>query len=258
MRWPGCRGRRPGLPKVSLRLREALAAGKVRIMPNKTQRLQEWFEERERPDAELYGEFQHVGANQTLVRILLQGVELAPEMVVLDAACGIGGNARWLASLYGCRVWGYDIDERAVATAKDLAEIEGIANLCRFVQERDTALSFDDGQFDIVLSTEGFYHPPEIFRVLKPGGRFLLTDYFGSGDVTGESIAAQYGMELELSHDVTDLALGFLRAKEIEASLLSDAGFIDARQLVEVMNSGNRRYSASGGRHILARMRKPG
>lgn len=235
-----------------------MAAGKVRTMPNKTQRLQQWFVERERPDAEPYGEFQHVGANQTLVRILLQGVEIAEETVVLDAACGIGGNARWLASLYGCRVWGYDIDEGALVTAEDLAEIEGVADLCQFVQDRDTALSFDDGQFDVVLSTEGFYHPPEIYRVLKPGGRFLLTDYFGSSEVTGESIAAQYGMELELSHDVTDLALAFLRAKEVEASLLTDAGFIDARQLVEVINSGNRRYSASGGRHILARMRKPG
>ena len=227
-------------------------------MVNKTQRLQEWFEERERPEAEPYGEFQHVGANQTLVRILLQGVEMAPEMTVLDAACGIGGNARWLASLYDCVVWGYDIDELAIATAEELAEIEGISDLCRFVTDRDTALSFEDGQFDIVLSTEGFYHPPEIMRVLKPGGLFLLTDFFGSSDVTGESIAEQYGMELELSHDVTDLALGFLRAKEIEASLLADAGLIDARQLVEVMNTGNTRYSAGGGRHILARMRKPG
>ena len=232
-------------------------AGKVRNMVNKTQRLQAWFEERERPDVEPYGEFQHVGANQTLVRILLQGVEMAPEMTVLDAACGIGGNARWLASLYGSVVWGYDIDEGALATAVELAEIEGISDLCRFVPDRDTALSFGDEQFDIVLSTEGFYHPPEISRVLKPGGLFLLTDFFGSSEVTGESIAAQYGMDLELSHDVTDLALGFLRAKEIEASLLADAGLIDARQLVEVMNVGNRRYSAGGGRHILARMRKP-
>ena len=175
----------------------------------------------------------------------------------LDAACGIGGNARWLASLYGSVVWGYDIDEGALATAAELAEIEGISDLCRFVPDRDTALSFGDEQFDIVLSTEGFYHPPEISRVLKPGGLFLLTDFFGSSEVTGESIAAQYGMDLELSHDVTDLALGFLRAKEIEASLLADAGLIDARQLVEVMNVGNRRYSAGGGRHILARMRKP-
>ncbi|MDA1257363.1 MAG: class I SAM-dependent methyltransferase [Chloroflexi bacterium] len=226
-------------------------------MLNKTQRLQQWFSERSRSDAEPYGEFQHVGANQTLVRILLTDVAVTPETAVLDAACGIGGNARWLASLYGCVVWGYDIDEQALTTAGELAEIEGVADLCRFVSDRDTALSFDDEQFDVVLSTEGFYHPPEIFRVLKPGGRFLLTDFFESSEVSGESIAAQYGMELELSHDVTDLALGFLRAKEIEASLLADAGLIDARQLVEVMNSGNRRYSSSGGRHILARMRKP-
>ncbi|MBT4515942.1 MAG: class I SAM-dependent methyltransferase, partial [Chloroflexi bacterium] len=165
---------------------------------------------------------------------------------------------RWLASLYGCTVWGYDIDEEALQTAAELAEIEGVSDLCHFVPDRDSALSFDDRKFDVVLSTEGFYHPPEITRVLKPGGLFLLTDYFGASDVTGESISEQYGMDLELSQDVTDLALGFLRAKEIEASLLSEAGLIDARQMVEVMNSGIRRYSASGGRHILARMRKPG
>ncbi len=76
---------------------------------NKTQRLQQWFESHPRWDNASYGEFMHVGANQTIFRIVLQELDLGPDTVVLDTACAVGGNARWLASLYRCRVYGLSL-----------------------------------------------------------------------------------------------------------------------------------------------------
>lgn len=81
---------------------------------NKTQRLQQWFDDHPRWDHASYGEFMHVGANQTIFRIALQEQEIGPETRVLDTACAVGGNARWMASLYGCQVYGNDIDEEAL------------------------------------------------------------------------------------------------------------------------------------------------
>ena len=109
---------------------------------NKTQRLQKWIETHQNWDVASYGEFMHVGANQTLLRVALEGLELTDEMRALDIACAIGGNARWLASLYGCEVSGIDIDEGELEVARELAEIERIEQLCTFINARADDLAF--------------------------------------------------------------------------------------------------------------------
>ncbi|MFW6195214.1 MAG: class I SAM-dependent methyltransferase [Chloroflexota bacterium] len=226
-----------------------------RIAENKTQRLQRWFRDRAGVGFESYGEYMHVGANQTLVMILIDDLTITPDMVVLDAGCGLGGNARWLASLYGCRVYGNDIDEDALQAATELAEIENLDDLCTFVNSPADKLDFEDGMFDIVVSTESPYDPSEIQRVLKPGGRFLLTTYVADPEDSPQDLAREYGMELELSHDVTRLAMAFHRAKHEEARLMVDAGMIQTKDLVELMNSTIQPYS-EGGRHLLMRLHK--
>ena len=225
---------------------------------NKTQRLQRWFDERPAWDHASYGEYMHVGANQTTFKVALHGEKIGPETKVLDTACAVGGNARWLASLYGCRVWGNDIDEPALRTARELAEIEGIAHLCTFVNARSEDLGFDDDMFDLALSAEGVFDAGEVRRVLKPGGKFAVTMFCSDPGATFESLAADWGMELELAHDVTPLAFAFHRAKEEEARLLIQAGHLQPAELVRLLNETVTPYATQGGRHLLMRVRKPG
>lgn len=49
----------------------------------------------------------------------------------LDLACGRGGAAVWLAQR-GLDVWGCDVSPVAVAQARELAEIGGVAARCHF------------------------------------------------------------------------------------------------------------------------------
>jgi ubiquinone/menaquinone biosynthesis C-methylase UbiE len=198
----------------------------------------------------------HVGANQTTLRIGLNGLRITPDTVALDMACAVGGNARWLASLYGCRVYGNDIDEPALAVARDLAEIEQISHLCTFVNARADRTGFSPNFFDIVVSTDVF-DVPEVRRVLKPGGRFAVSMLTTDTKATPESLASQWGMELELAMDVTGMALAFQRAKEEEAGLLVRAGMVPPRAIVEMYNESIAPY-IQGGRHLLMRVRKPG
>ncbi len=198
----------------------------------------------------------HVGANQTIFRVVLQELEIGAETVVLDVACAVGGNARWLASLYGCRVFGNDIDTDALAVATDLAEIEKISNLCTFVEAPVNALPFEDGKFDIVISTDVF-DIAEVKRVLKPAGYFIVSTLIEDQDATFKSLADEWGLEHESGQDVTSLAFAFHRAKESEAQLLLQAGMIPARSLVEIMNENISPYTR-GARHFLMRLRKPG
>jgi len=221
---------------------------------NKTQRLQQWFDERPRWDHASYGEFMHIGANQTIFRIALQEQLINADTKVLDTACAVGGNARWMASLYGCQVYGNDIDDEALTVARDLAEIEQITDLCTFVKAPVEELPFDDEMFDMVVTTDVF-DPPEVRRVLKPGGSFIAISLFEDPKVTPLQLSKEWGIELEVSLDVTDLAFAFNRAKETEARLLHESDMIGARELIEIMNESIAPYTR-GGRHYIMRLRK--
>ncbi len=221
-------------------------------MMNKTQRLQRWYDENATADSLLFGEFMHLGANQTILKVGLLDVEPSEETVVLDMACAVGGNARWLASLYGCTVYGNDIDEQAIATANDLARIEGVEDRCNFLVAPVEDTGLEENSVDLVVSTDVF-DIDEVVRVLKPGGRFLLSALFRLGAETPEEIASSHGLEVELKRDVTELAQTFLHSKEEEARLLQKSNVITDRQLVQVINDALRRR---GGHHMLVRWRK--
>ena len=223
---------------------------------NKTQRLQQWYDERPAADSVLYGEHMHVGANQTILRVGLHGISLDASTVALDMACAVGGNGRWLASLYGCRVYGNDIDRAAVDVANELAEIEGISDRCAFVVAPVDGTGLESDSCDLVVSTD-VYDMGEVKRVLKPGGRFLLSALYRHDDPSPDDLAARWELELETRRDVTQLAHTFHHAKEAEAQLLHRAGIIDNRQLVTVLNDIIKPGSR-GGHHILARWRKMG
>jgi ubiquinone/menaquinone biosynthesis C-methylase UbiE len=221
---------------------------------NKTQRLQQWFDERPRWDHASYGEFMHIGANQTIFRIALQEQLINADTKVLDTACAVGGNARWMASLYGCQVYGNDIDDEALTVARDLAEIEQITDLCTFVKAPVEELPFDDEMFNMVVTTDVF-DPPEVRRVLKPGGSFIAISLFEDPKVTPLQLSKEWGLDLEVSLDITDLAFAFNRAKETEARLMHESDMIGARELIEIMNESIAPYTR-GGRHYIIRLRK--
>ena len=221
-------------------------------MNNKTQRLQRWYDENATADSLLFGEFMHLGANQTILKVGLLGVEPGADSVVLDMACAVGGNSRWLSSLYGCKVYGNDIDERAIATANDLAQIEGVEERCDFIVAPVEDTGLEDNSCDLVVSTD-IYDMNEVVRVLKPGGRFLLSALFRLGAQSPEEIAAEHGLEVELHRDITELAQTFLHSKEAEARLLQKSSIINDRQLIQVINDALRRR---GGHHLLVRWRK--
>ena len=105
---------------------------------------------------------------------------------VLDVSCGTG-NAAIVAARAGALVTGVDPAARLLGIARARAEAEGLE--ARFVQGDFHGLDFEDASFDVVLSVFGvvFGDPnrvvPEIFRVLAPGGRVLLSAWLPEGPI---------------------------------------------------------------------------
>jgi 2-polyprenyl-3-methyl-5-hydroxy-6-metoxy-1,4-benzoquinol methylase len=111
----------------------------------------------------------------------LQGWEVSGTLW-LDAGCGTGTLARWLASR-GCSVLGVDAAFEMVAAANQSAESQDYSDRLRFVRVQTIArLALDDHLLDGILCSSVLEYVPdpsacltEFARVLKPGGLLLVS-----------------------------------------------------------------------------------
>ena len=108
---------------------------------------------------------------------------------VLDAGCGVGGSAIYLAQHRGCRVVGITLSRRQLRTAARNAHRRGVDHLVEFREADYCATGFESGSFDTVWAIESFCHASdksafarESHRLLRPGGRLVIADGFAGRD----------------------------------------------------------------------------
>jgi cyclopropane fatty-acyl-phospholipid synthase-like methyltransferase len=104
---------------------------------------------------------------------------------VLDAGCGVGGSAIWLAKELGARVVGVNVVPGDVERGRRYARRRNVADLVTFDLQDMTRTNFPDESFDVVWAIESVCHVPdkreflaEARRLLKPGGRLVIADAF--------------------------------------------------------------------------------
>jgi arsenite methyltransferase len=120
---------------------------------------------------------------------------LGPDSHVLDVASGNGTSAVHLARSLGCHIVGVDYSARNVQLAQQAAVREGMPAACvRFLRgDAERLADFANDTFDAVICECAYCTFPEksaaareVARVLRPGGRFGLSDLTRSGPLPPE------------------------------------------------------------------------
>jgi arsenite methyltransferase len=152
--------------------------------------------------------------------------ELRPGETVLDLGSGGGIDVLLSARRVGPtgKVYGLDMTDEMLALARTNQRTAGVSNV-EFLKGEIEAIPLPDASVDVIisncvvnLSADKRRVIAEAFRVLKPGGRFAVSDVVVRGEVPA---AVRGSMELWVG-----CIAGALADTEF-LSLLASAGFVD-------------------------------
>jgi ubiquinone/menaquinone biosynthesis C-methylase UbiE len=172
-----------------------------------------------------------------------------PGEIGVDLGSGRGSDVIRIAEIVGEKgfAYGIDIADGMLETAQRNAKKLGVQNV-RFVRSELEGIDLDDGIADFVISNCTINHAgdkravwKEIFRILKPGGRFVVSDIYASEEVPAEyrndpvAVAECWAgaVTREVYFDTVDKA-GFVNVEVLEESLPYDKGKIQVSSMTLV------------------------
>lgn len=127
-------------------------------------------------------------ATEKLTQLICDFANIKDGMKILDVGCGFGGTIASLNERFSnLQLVGINIDNRQLERARKLV-LPQHNNQIEFICASASELPLDDNYFDVVLAVECIFHFPsrhdffkEANRVLKPQGKFALSDFILSG-----------------------------------------------------------------------------
>jgi phosphoethanolamine N-methyltransferase len=162
---------------------------------------------------------------------LLEGSDISGKSV-LDIGCGLGAIDELLVAQHGAAaVVGIDVDPVLLAGMRTRIDGAQLAGRIRAVQVEAGPLPFGDAEFDVVFSKDSLVQIPdkpaifaEVLRVLRPGGRFIASDWLRGGGAEYSAEMLEFFRLEGIAYNMATLAQSAagLRAAGFEAVEIRD------------------------------------
>ena len=124
----------------------------------------------------------HVGGVASVAELALRA-GIVPTSRALDIGSGLGGPARCLAHLFGCRVEGVELSPLRCGQARSLTVRVGLDQLVRFTCGDVLSVDLPSAAFDVILGQGAWTHIDDasaLFQraagALAPGGRVAFEE----------------------------------------------------------------------------------
>lgn len=122
-------------------------------------------------------------AQQLTIDLLAETLDLKKSDIILDAGCGRGTVACYLAQKYKANITGIDIVDFELKMARERAKKLNLKDVNFFLKDYSNT-KFKNNYFDKMFTLETIVHSPnlsktlkELMRILKPNGRLVMFEY---------------------------------------------------------------------------------
>lgn len=103
---------------------------------------------------------------------------------ILEIGCGNGVQTKYILNKFNPKsITGIDLNQENIRIANQEKDRKGMKNVHFFVDDAQQLSKFKENSIDIIINIESAFHYPDkplflkqLFRVLKPGGHFLIAD----------------------------------------------------------------------------------
>lgn len=110
--------------------------------------------------------------------------EVTNGVKILDSGCGEGGSMIWLSQHFQVEVTGITLSKKQVESIQSYIESKALSGVSVSLMDYHQT-DFPDASFDLIWAIESPCQSPnkpqflkEMYRLLKPGGRLVMADYF--------------------------------------------------------------------------------